>query len=113
MMQSHEEKYMRLETLVDAANERIRELEAELAEWKGKGSRGQIAQWRTDSIALTTERAISDKMEKALKDLTEEFVRVFPIYYYSGSWALENNSVWNSARTAIAEVATIRKGEQG
>ena len=30
---------------VDGLELRIRELEDELAEWKAKGSRGQIAQW--------------------------------------------------------------------
>lgn len=44
-----------------------------------------------------------DELVGALNDLKDEFARVFPIYYYSEPWALESNSVWNSARATITK----------
>jgi len=40
-----------------------------------------------------------------LKDMADEFVRVFPVYYYAEPWAHDRNVVLKRAREVIAAQA--------
>lgn len=93
-----------------AANERIRELKAELAEWKAKGSRGQIAQWRADSLALAAEREVSDKMAAALNLALNSHGIMLPTDPPQDAW--KQRLVFEVGHAAVAALAAIRKGEK-
>ena len=103
---------------VDGLELRIRELEDELAEWKAKGSRGQIAQWRTDSLALAAEREVSDKLEKALKDTLSHLVAAASLLSRSPKTAAPSNKMFDQMvvdykAAAKRARAAIRKKERG
>lgn len=40
-------------------------------------------------------------LQELLKNLADEFVRVYPIYYYAEPWAHNTNTVLIAARTAL------------
>lgn len=110
-MQSHEHEYRRLESIIDAANEQIRALEASLIKAKGipmKYKRMEFnAQLQDENsslrTALTAERAISDKLEKALK-VAKAFCDGLTAEECPDTIALPISA-------ALAEVAALRKKE--
>ena len=59
----------------------------------------------TDLAAALSEierlRAERVGLISALKDLADEFVKVFPVYYYAEPWAHERNVPLKVARAAI------------
>lgn len=82
------------EAVLTAANERIRELEHEL-DVSAKVCVNKNAE-------LIAERKVSDKLKKALKEITE--IEDLPV---GGDWE-EIQHARNLAEDALAEVATIR-----
>lgn len=46
-----------------------------------------------------------------LKDMADEFVKVFPIYYYAEPWAHDRNVVLKRVREVIASQAGSKEGE--
>jgi DNA repair ATPase RecN len=99
-----------------AANERIRELEAERDRWYGKATER--------AIELTAEREVSDKLEEALKDTLSHLVAAASLLSRSPKTAAPSNKMFDQmvvdyetatkrSRAALAEVAAIRnKGEK-
>ena len=49
-------------------------------------------------------------LRDALSNLEKEFVRVFPIYYYSEPWAHDKNIQLANARAALAATAEVEDG---
>lgn len=91
MMQSHEHEYRRLESIIDAANERIRELEDAFEDAENR---------------IIELREVSDKLEKALAGLVD-------IAEHGDD--TEDQHHWKNAvsvaRESLAEVAALRKKE--
>lgn len=56
------------------------------------------AQWMKRIIALEADRKM---LREALESLADEFVRVYPIYYYAEPWAHNTNVPLLAARTAL------------
>lgn len=58
-------------------------------------------------------KALVKQLAEALDMLTQEFVKVFPIYYYAEPWAHDQNAALKFARAALAaqqqHVATQEK----
>lgn len=52
---------------------------------------------------MTTQSALL-KAREALHSLAEEFVRVYPLYYYAEPWAHDKNAALKSARATIADL---------
>ena len=44
-----------------------------------------------------------ERMRAALKAMADEFVKVFPVYYYAEPWAHDRNEALKIARAALGE----------
>lgn len=122
MMQSHEHEYRRLESIIDAANERIRELEAERDRWYGKATERAIERTAanerirelTDAFEdaenrIIELREVSDKLEKALEITIVGACAVgVP---HDGERKVLQEAV-DIARATLAEVAALRKKDR-
>jgi hypothetical protein len=51
-------------------------------------------------------------LREALSNLEKEFVRVFPIYYYSEPWAHDKNIQLAQARAALASTEHVEDGDR-
>lgn len=124
MMQSHEHEYRRLESIIDAANERIRELEAERDRWYGKATERAIERTAanerirelTDAFEdaenrIIELREVSGKLERALGELTDraENFHAADIHFVEFEAA---KAAIRAARATLAEVAALRKKDR-
>lgn len=90
-----------------AANERIRELEADCIRLKSAWD-SAYRQAMENGEAFAAERAISDKLEKALTRAEDSLGR----FCGDEGWGQADMDNWDISIATLAEVAAMRKGEK-
>jgi putative NADPH-quinone reductase len=75
--------------------------------WKsGYGAGHQDARHAAAELVLAASAARSaeiQQLREALKNMADEFVKVYPIYYYNEPWAHDRNVVLQAARSVLKE----------
>lgn len=95
------ELVMKLQAENESMRQQLAECERELGHWKGRGTMGQIAQWRSDSEQLAALQAKYDELVAAAKDylIVTQHLRPCP-------------ATLEAFKAALAKVGADKTGEK-